>query len=61
MIISNRRKTRFKIKILILNIFFYLYFLPNRRLKNFFILPNQTNLKNSDLYDVVQELTNKKS
>ena len=45
MIISDR-KIRFKIKILILNIFFFIYnFLPNRRLKNFFILPNQTNVK----------------
>lgn len=61
MIISNR-KIRFKIKILILNIFFFIYnFLPNRRLKNFFYFTKSDKFKNySDLYDVVQELSNKK-
>ena len=61
MIISDR-KIRFKIKILILNIFFFIYnFLPNRRLKNFFYFTKSDKCKNySDLYDVVQELTNKK-
>ena len=61
MIISNR-KTRFRIKIFILNIFFFIYnFLPNRRLKKFFYFTKSDKFKNySDLYDVVQELTNKK-
>lgn len=61
MIITDR-KTKLIIKNLILNIFFYIYnFLPNRRLKNFFYFTKSDKFKNySDLYDIVQDLTNKK-
>ena len=56
------KKIRFKIKILILSIFFFIYnLLPYRRLKNFFFYTKSDKFKNySDLYDIVQELTNKR-
>jgi hypothetical protein len=61
MIIKNR-KTRFKIKKFILNIFFYLYsFNPNRKLNKYFYYTKSDKYKNySDLYNIVQALTNYK-
>jgi len=61
MIIKNRR-TRFKLKRFILNIFFYFYNLnPNRRLNKYFYYTKSDKHKNySDLYNIVQTLTNYK-
>ena len=61
MIIKNK-KIRFKLKRIILNIFFYFYNLnPNRKLSKYFYYTKSDKYpKYADLYNVVQTLTNYK-
>ena len=61
MIIKNR-EIRFKIKKFILNIFFYIYNLkPNKKLNKYFYYAKSDKHKNySDLYSIVQTLTDYK-